>query len=239
MSLKLPIAMVAIDNVAHELTRMAIEDSLRQIEPEQIIILTDAPNMVRVSGAEYHFFDGGYPAAMAALWHQVPPLLMAPHMIWLQWDSWVLDAGQWADEFLQYDYIGAPWPCGEGSVWHQLGYRPGSNVGNGGFSLRSKALAERLATEAYPLKFPEDDAICRLYRGRLEMDGFAWAPEHVAQRFSVECALVTGPTFGYHNCAHWPRILPREALAERLRAASPYALKNPALRSVMDWMAQK
>ncbi len=47
-------------------------------------------------------------------------------------DSCVVNPEMWTDEFLDYDYIGAPWP--EGSQPYR--------VGNGGFSLRSKRLLD-------------------------------------------------------------------------------------------------
>ena len=48
------------------------------------------------------------------------------HALIIQHDGFVLNAGAWTDDFLKYDYIGAPWP--------------NRRVGNGGFSLRSKKL---------------------------------------------------------------------------------------------------
>ena len=51
----------------------------------------------------------------------------------------MLDGAAWRPEFLDYDYIGAVWP-------HVLDKY---NVGNGGFSLRSKALLE--ACRALPM----------------------------------------------------------------------------------------
>ena len=41
------------------------------------------------------------------------------------------DGNRWRDEFLEYDYIGAPWNVPAGSR---------NNIGNGGFSLRRKFL---------------------------------------------------------------------------------------------------
>src|SRR5690242_17088416 len=50
----------------------------------------------------------------------------------IQWDGYVLDADQWDERFLDYDYIGAKW----------LDLGKSYNVGNGGFSLRSKRLQQ-------------------------------------------------------------------------------------------------
>ena len=46
-----------------------------------------------------------------------------------QWDGWVINSQKWNSEFLNYDYIGAIWPD-----------YSSNQIGNGGFSLRSKKL---------------------------------------------------------------------------------------------------
>lgn len=99
------------------------------------------------------------------------------HVLTIHADGYVLNWKAWDNEWLQYDYIGAPW-------W----YKDGMNVGNGGFSLRSKKLCDllaeyELAGEHY---HPEDDAIGRRYRPSLEALGIKFAPESVAELFSIE-----------------------------------------------------
>ena len=75
----------------------------------------------------------------------------------IQHDGYVLDGNSWSDDFYKYDYIGAPWL-----------YSDGKNVGNGGFSLRSKILQVFLAFDDFiSATDPEDQAIGRLYRDYL------------------------------------------------------------------------
>ncbi len=95
----------------------------------------------------------------------------------IQHDGFVLDGECWDEDFLNYDYIGAPWL-----------YIDGKNVGNGGFSLRSKKLLDILGKDDFiQATDPEDQAICRLYRDYLERKhGIKFAPEEVADRFSFE-----------------------------------------------------
>ncbi len=98
-------------------------------------------------------------------------------MMICQWDGFIINPDAWTDEFLQYDYIGAPW-------W----YNDGMNVGNGGFSIRSKRLMEMIKSLPQPIKtHPEDECIGRTYRPHLEQLGMTYAPEEVAERFSWEC----------------------------------------------------
>lgn len=96
-----------------------------------------------------------------------------------QYDGFILSANNWREEFLNYDYIGAPW----------IGYfndNPQYNVGNGGFSLRSKKLLEILANDDnIKTGQPEDLLIGRQYREYLESKGIKFAPEEIAGMFAI------------------------------------------------------
>jgi glycosyltransferase involved in cell wall biosynthesis len=99
------------------------------------------------------------------------------HVLTIHADGYVVNWEAWDDSFLQFDFIGATW-----------GYKDNMNVGNGGFSLRSKKLCQILADADIPdeLMHPEDHCICRTYRKSLEEHGIKFAPEEVANRFSIE-----------------------------------------------------
>ena len=59
------------------------------------------------------------------------------HCLIVQADSFVINSDLWKNEFLEYDYIGGPWPnkikINSNLIFH-LEKNP---VGNGGFSIRS------------------------------------------------------------------------------------------------------
>ncbi len=112
-----------------------------------------------------------------------------------QHDGYVLNGECWDDEFLNYDYIGAPWL-----------YIDGKNVGNGGFSLRSKKLQNALAEDDFIMATdPEDQAIGRLYRDYLiKKYDIKFAPEEIADKFSFELKQPAQPTFGFHGKFHEP-----------------------------------
>lgn len=55
----------------------------------------------------------------------------------VQNDSFITNIDKWTDEFLEYDYIGAPWTYQQSIDWNLK-----NRVGNGGFSLRSKKFLE-------------------------------------------------------------------------------------------------
>lgn len=109
------------------------------------------------------------------------------HVLIIHADGWVVNPLAWTDDFLQYDYIGAPW-------W----YTDEMNVGNGGFSLRSKKLCTFLSKAEMTHIHPEDHHICRTYRRSLEKAGFKFAPEDVARKFSVEGQRYN-QQFGFHG----------------------------------------
>jgi len=116
-------------------------------------------------------------------------------MLIAQWDGFIKNMALWNDRFLEYDYIGAPWPSNVLFKGSPLQF----NVGNGGFSLRSKKLMEFMATDSrLTYHYLEDVMICQLNRAYLEMNGFTFAPIDIATQFSWEC----GPyhdSFGVHQ----------------------------------------
>lgn len=121
------------------------------------------------------------------------------HVLVTQWDGFVWNPQLWKHEFLNYDYIGAPWPP---ELLHtQLHKDRGYLVGNGGFSLRSKKLQQVLHDNYDNLDFShpsEDVVICQFNRELLESHGCVFAPVEVARQFSWECEAYTQHTFGVH-----------------------------------------
>ena len=112
------------------------------------------------------------------------------HCLVIQWDGFVLDPSRWEDGFLDFDYVGAPWP--------QFG--DGQEVGNGGFSLRSRTLLEACRDPDFRSAHPEDLAICRLNRELLETrHGIRFADRATAARFAFERIAPSDPTFGFHG----------------------------------------
>lgn len=118
------------------------------------------------------------------------------HVLTIHADGYVLNADAWDNEWLQYDYIGATWL-----------FKDNMNVGNGGFSLRSKKLCDLLASHTLEYIHPEDYHICRTYRPALEELGIKFAPEEVANKFSIEAygsgvfakANQYSGQFGFHS----------------------------------------
>lgn len=131
----------------------------------------------------------------------LPKHIKTSHMLIIQYDGYILNPAAWRDEWLEYDYIGAPWE------WY-----PENQVGNGGFSLRSKRLMDIVASDdgIYPVSDglnthkEEDHCICRIYRKYLEETyQIKFAPVEVARQFSIEGWRSKNNTwtneFGFHG----------------------------------------
>lgn len=151
------------------------------------------------SGAEYSHF----------VLRRLPEHVATPFVLVTQWDGFVVDPTQWRDEFLEFDYIGAP--------WHD---QPETRcVGNGGFSLRSQRLLQAGRDPRVTPEHPEDQALCRDHREWLECEhGVRFAPLALARHFAFENLRPAAPTFGFHGPYHLPRFVDEPTLAGWLDA---------------------
>jgi tetratricopeptide (TPR) repeat protein/SAM-dependent methyltransferase len=214
--LQLPSVTLTIYEVrAHRLGAMAVRSCLEQADFAAVHVWTDRPELFEIDGPiHFHTVDGASSKkdGQADLWHEFGPAVTTPHLLNIEWDSWIVDPEMWDDEFLKYDYLGAPWP-----------FHPELTVGNGGFALISSALMRRIseARSKYPYRFPWDDALCRVHRPLLEEDGFSWAPEPLAAKFSYEYGPLRR-SFGFHDCRNFPALLSLRDLSRRIEAADDY-----------------
>lgn len=146
------------------------------------------------------------------------------HVLIMQWDSFILRGDLWTDEFLEYDYIGAPWP-----------HRPVA-VGNGGFSIRSRRLVDALSAITIDRVHPEDFVICELHREELiNNHKIRFAPTSLATRFAFEGIQPTSPSFGFHGFFNFHRGLNDIELAYYLTLCDTATLQSePAQRLVKN-----
>lgn len=196
------VTLVAVTSVNIGATLAAIEWSMAQVDFGAVKLITDhAPDHLP-SGIE---------------WVQIAPLSSASaysgfvlerlaahvatsHCLLVQWDGHVVHGDRWLPEFLEYDYIGASWPQ----------FADDHDVGNGGFSLRSRALLEACRSPHFRPSHPEDLAIGRDNRAWLEAQGLRFAPRALADAFSAERNSDPTMSFGFHGVWHMPRLLGRE-----------------------------
>lgn len=131
-------------------------------------------------------------------------------------DGFVVNPSSWRDEFLNYDYIGAPWPLPSDDI----SYRDiNGNIVRGGnsVSLRSKRLLElptklKLPWEPYHGFYNEDGFICVKNRHVYESNGMKFAPLDVAKYFSHETMIPEVRNikpFAFHKWAGSNHIYPK------------------------------
>lgn len=136
----------------------------------------------------------------------------------VQADGYVLNPGAWTDEFLEFDYVGAPWPISKSAYLDPFG--KSQRVGNGGFSLRSAKLISTPSVLDVPFDvnngnfyqhmdaglLSEDGNICVHNRHIFESAGCRFAPLTLALKFSIEKRLrerFFRNTFGFHKSIPW------------------------------------
>lgn len=114
-------------------------------------------------------------------------------------DGFVVHPEMWRDEFLDYDYIGAPWPLpaeGDTTTYRDINgniCRVGNSV-----SIRSKRLMQFPKKANVPwvgvyaygkMWYHEDGFLCCQIRHLLEAEGMRIAPLDVAKYFSHETPI--------------------------------------------------
>ena len=131
-----------------------------------------------------------------------------PFCLIQQSDSFIVNSNLWKNEFLEFDYIGAPW-SDKVKVNDDLVLDMKNNtVGNGGFSLRSQKLAKLTSKINFSsLNFPiksEDVVICHYLYKEMIKNGIKFAPPKLAAQFSMEninhlYGQDVNSVFGFHG----------------------------------------
>ena len=128
------------------------------------------------------------------------------HTLIVQHDSCISHPELWKDEWLEYDYAGAPWPIVENNYLTDGGDRV--RVGNGGFSLRSKKILDAPKNLGLQLEerqgFYNEDGNCTIYhRDKMLNYGIKYMPLEEACIFAHENDVPENvhikETFGYHH----------------------------------------
>lgn len=200
------VTLVSVTSVNLEATCAALARCLEQVEFAECLLLTHEndvglrlPKGVRKiaiepirSSADYSEF----------LLRRLADYVTTDHVLVIQWDGFILDANAWDERFLDFDYIGAFWPQ----------FRDDHQVGNGGFSLRSRRLLLACQDARFLAGHPEDVAICRTNRYFLEQGcRIRFADLETARHFSFEREPRRGRTFGFHGVFNLPEAVGADA----------------------------
>lgn len=128
--------------------------------------------------------------------NKLPRYIKNDYMLSIQDDGFILNPHNWTDEFLKYDYIGAPWP--------DLEWCKKNRVGNGGFVLYSKKFLNYCLGIKEKTVSHNDVVITNTYYDYFTSNGCKYAPLEIACKFSLEhkipeCEFDLTKTFGYHG----------------------------------------
>jgi hypothetical protein len=194
------VSLVLADTESYILANNAIEQCLREFEFDEVLVFTDRPELW-LSFQTYRIdrikSSKDYSRLMLL---DVPKYIKTDFFLVVQYDGFILDGAAFSQDFLNCDYIGAPWPANAYEYFR---------VGNGGFSWRSRRLAMAAASMAdfWNEIEPEDEFISRVARVALETRHKChFADVAMAEKFSSELILSQKPVFGFHGLIHMPLI---------------------------------
>lgn len=213
--LKLPqVTLIALTSVNIKETVAAMKYSMQGIEFGDAVLVTHKrpfglPKSIRYSHtSKLKTIDAFNYKAVYELGEHVH----TDYALLVHADGFVVHPEMWRDEFLDYDYIGAPWPLPADGDTEQYRDDLGrlSRVGNS-MGIRSKRLMDFPKKANIPwegtyykgeLSYNEDIFLCCKIRSQIEAAGMKIAPIEVAKYFAHEHMVdeVQGITpFAFHK----------------------------------------
>ena len=168
-------------------------------------------------GAVVHLASRRPTLAHPGEWREVPPATLwqgqrfqalelgryfsTPFLLHIEVDGFPVNFHHWNPVFLNYDFIGAPWPA-------KILERGRTNrVGNGGCSLQSRRFRDFIGAHSHRYRdgMLSDVFFCRELEAEAHAAGIRFAPVDVALRFAYENRLSDFPrwkptmSFGFHG----------------------------------------
>ena len=191
------ITLVAVDTTTEvEATYMAIKYSCRDIVFGRVLLISNYnPNP---NSKEYDFIKikafKNISEWCEFIVFELFKFINTDYIILIHADGFIVNSNKWTNNFLNYDYIGSPWPLSK----HPIAFKDSNGnvcrVGNS-VSLRSKKILEmptklNLKWENFVLNFPHEDGyLCAQHKVLLESNGIKFAPLEVAIHFGRELPI--------------------------------------------------
>lgn len=197
------VSLVIIDTSTYRLASQAVQHSVQNFPFDEILIFSDVTS--EWEGRDVHIIPRiqNLTAYSEFVIFKLPSFIKTDFFLIIQWDGFVIRGDEFSPHFYHYDYIGALWP------WYTE-----FRVGNGGFSWRSKKLADAVLTLSIEQRAqimrdqPNEDVwICRTNRVHLEdRYNIYFAGPDIAAHFSLEYGTSRHPTFGFHGIFQMPYL---------------------------------
>jgi len=195
--LKLPnVTLAAMTSVNVYETVKALEYSMRGIEFGDVILITHKkpfylPKNIRYVHTEKLTSIDDFNYRMV---YELCDYINTDYVLTVHHDGFIVHPEKWRDDFLDYDYIGSPWPApDETNLFRDVDGNP-ARVGNS-VGIRSKRLLEfprkaqlEWTRDAQGL-FNEDVFLCCRYKKVIEGAGMRFAPLEVAKYFGHEMPI--------------------------------------------------
>lgn len=207
--IKLPtVTLIAVTSVRIEDHLRALKYSCKDIEFGAVKLISHIkPNNLPI-GITHEYIhqlnnidDWNY-----AMVYDLGKYVQTEHAILIHDDGFIINPLEWKPEFLEYDYIGAPWPIPNDEYSYRDITGELIRVGNS-VSIRSKKLMDlpsKLGLEWKPFHgfYSEDGFICVNYRHEFIKHGCKFANIEVAKYFSKETEIPENQniqTFAFHG----------------------------------------
>lgn len=197
------ITLVNIGTINHRLVKKAINHTLENtpVKVKEILTFSDQPI---ISGERFIKIDklNSIEEYSNFVLKNLNGNIKTDCFLLIQYDGFAIKKENWTNDFLKFDYIGAPWVKQKG-------------VGNGGFSLRSQKLIDALLDNEIKLLpekpdgINEDRVICEYYKNYLiENYNIKFADIDIASKFSIEKGKPNQllHSFGFHGLWNLPYL---------------------------------
>ncbi len=191
--LQLPnVTLVAVTSVKVKETIKALEYSMKDIDFGDVTLITHRkpfflPKTIRYQHIKKlkNIDDFNY-----TMVYNLGDYIKTDFILLVHYDGFVVNPKSWKDEFLDYDYIGSPWPMPKDDFSYRDINGEIQRVGNS-VSIRSKRLLDypkqsNMKWEADHGFFHEDGFICVKNHHIFEAAGMRIAPLEVAKDFGRE-----------------------------------------------------
>jgi hypothetical protein len=205
------VTLVCVTSVKIEQNVKSVIKSMNGIEYGSVKFISnikpDLPENVEYVECDNLTYDGFSEYTFLKLWKHID----TSHCLLVHHDGFVVRPDLWSDEFLEYDYVAAPWPYSETSYITDYGEHV--DVGNGGFCLRSFNMLEMptklgLKLEERQGYYNDDGNYCVYHRKKFLENGIKYAPKEIASKFSTETIIpgLSQESFGFHSFTHHPQF---------------------------------
>jgi len=189
------VTLIAITSVKIPQTIKALQYSCRGINFGSVKIVSDIVPDNLPDGIEHRFIEkmSNIDEWNYSIIYKMGDYIDTDYAILIHDDGFIINPEMWRDEFLNYDYIGAPWPIPNDDFSFRDINGELIRVGNS-VSIRSKKLIDlpvKLGLEWKPFHgfYNEDGYICVNYRHIYKEHGMKFADIDIAKYFSHESII--------------------------------------------------